>query len=648
MSHRAARLVVVDGDPTSLKATSHELRTAGWTVLEAATGQDALARAGEADLMVLKIPLPDMEGFEACRRLRGDRPTGSLPVIVLSESFAESGNQPELPPCADAYLTHPVGPPALAATVKALLSARQAERDLRETEAKFRAAFNAAKNGMALLDDQLQCTDANPALCRLLEQSRDRVVGRSLGELSSAEEEAVAKLQEQLTREGSWSERLSRRRANGDLQQLEWSISPASPDGYVLVVVDVTDRLQFEHERRQLLERERAARAEAERADRLKDDFLATLSHELRTPLNAIVGWSELLKLGRLEDEEMREGIDAIDRNAKTQAQMISDLLDVSRITSGRLRLEMQTVDPAATIAAALAVVEPSAEAKGVEVSTALDDHAGPVTADPARLQQVVWNLVSNAVKFTPPGGRIRVTLRRLGSTVEIAVEDSGQGIAPGLLPHLFRRFHQGDQATTRRYGGLGLGLAIVRQLVEMHGGTVRVDSPGAGQGATFTISLPVASVRSTLDTADPEASHAPTVDGQNGSSTLEGVRVMIVDDDADARRLTRKVLAESGAESQEAADVEAAVAAIPEFSPHVLISDLGMPDHDGFELIREVRSRGYTFHDLPAVALTAFARTEDRRRALLAGFQVHLAKPVDPSELTAVIATLVGRTGGG
>ncbi|RIK80785.1 MAG: hybrid sensor histidine kinase/response regulator [Planctomycetota bacterium] len=398
-------------------------------------------------------------------------------------------------------------------------------------------------------------------------------------------------------------------------------------------------------ERDGLAARERSARAEIENAHRLKDDFLATLSHELRTPLNAIVGWSELLKLGQLDDEEVREAIDAIERNAKAQTQMIADLLDVSRITSGKLRLDAKVVNVAEIVEAALAAVAPAAAAKEIAVELALDRLAGPVLGDAARLQQVVWNLLSNAVKFTPRGGRIIASLRRTDDVVEIAVADTGPGVSPELLPHVFERFSHGAGAATRAYAGLGLGLALVKHLVEMHGGSVRAESPGVGKGATFTLALPVASVRPMRDS--PAAGAEERVDAPHSRpAPLEGIRVMVVDDDADARRLTKRVLAKSGVESREAASVEEALTAIDGFAPHVLISDLGMPGQDGFDLIRQVRSRGYTFHDLPAVALTAFARTEERRQALLAGYQVHLAKPVDAFELTAVIATLVGRTG--
>jgi nitrogen-specific signal transduction histidine kinase/ActR/RegA family two-component response regulator len=403
-----------------------------------------------------------------------------------------------------------------------------------------------------------------------------------------------------------------------------------------------------EAEREQLLESERAARMEAERANRFKDEFLATLSHELRTPLHAIVGWAQLLKMEGIDPNEAREGLDVIERNAKAQAQMIADLLDVSRITSGKLRLDVQPVDPAAMIETSLAAIMPAAAAKGIRVHKVLDPHAGPISGDPARLQQVIWNLVNNAVKFTPKNGKVQVTLRRIDSHIEIAVADSGQGIGKELLPNIFDRFLQGDASTTRDHGGLGLGLAIAKQLVEMHGGTISAQSEGEGTGATFRVRLPI-SVSEQLNFSEMQGSDSSEsiAVSRDDLVSLSGVRVLLVDDDADSRSMLRRILVGTGASVFDASSAALALDAIAETRPHVLLSDIGMPEQDGFDLIYEVRARGYSFQDLPAIALTAFARPEDRRRAMMAGFQVHVAKPVDPRELTATIATLLGRTGG-
>jgi CheY-like chemotaxis protein len=378
----------------------------------------------------------------------------------------------------------------------------------------------------------------------------------------------------------------------------------------------------------------------------MKDQFLATLSHELRTPLSAIVGWSRLLRSGKLEAGDVEQGLDAIDRNAKIQTQLIEDLLDLSRIISGTLRLDIQRVSLPEVIDAALATVVPAAEAKGVRIVKIFDSLAGPVPGDPARLQQVVWNLLSNAVKFTPRGGRIQVLLERVNSHVEITVTDTGIGIKPEFLPFVFDRFRQADGSTTRRHGGLGLGLSIVKQLVEMHGGTVRAKSPGEDQGSTFCVSLPLLVVHEPKESRRIHPKEPIAGEMEFSPALLDGVSVLVVDDEPDARELIRRVLAGSRARVHAAGSVPEALGLIGDRAFNVLVSDIGLPDADGFDLIREVRARGFSAKDLPAVTLTAFARTEDRRRAMLAGFQVHVAKPVDPDELIAVVASLVGRTG--
>lgn len=419
--------------------------------------------------------------------------------------------------------------------------------------------------------------------------------------------------------------------------------SPSRFDG---VTIDVTDQKRAEEERERLLAEAEAARAEAEAASRMKDEFLAILSHELRTPLNAIVGWARILNTGPVDPEDLEEGLAAIDRNAKIQAQLVEDLLDVSRIISGNLRLDVQRVNLGEVIEAAIDAVIPAAEAKGVRVKKVLDSLAGPVSGDPARLQQVIWNLLSNAVKFTPKGGRVQVLLERVNSHVEISVIDTGMGIKPEFLPRVFERFLQADSTTTRRYGGLGLGLSIVKQLVELHGGTVRAKSPGEGQGATFVLSLPIPVVHE--GQAQPEKVR-PKEPGEGEfdchSNPLSGIKVLAVDDEPDARHLIRRVLSECGAEVILAESADEAVRHVEQAHPDVIVSDIGMPGRDGYDLIRQVRER-FGAKVLPAVALTAFARSEDRKRALLAGFQTHVAKPVDPAELVAVVASLAGRTG--
>jgi PAS domain S-box-containing protein len=405
----------------------------------------------------------------------------------------------------------------------------------------------------------------------------------------------------------------------------------------------------------ELLESERAARAEAERTSRMKDEFLATLSHELRTPLNAIVGWAQIL--GRdPTGPDVAQGVAVIERNARAQTQIIEDLLDMSRIISGKIRLDVQRLRLGDVVHAAVETVRPGAEAKGVRLTSVLDPHAGPVSGDPNRLQQVFWNLLTNAVKFTPRGGRVQVVLERVNSHLEVSVIDTGEGIDPEFLPHAFDRFRQADASTTRRHGGLGLGLAIVKQLVELHGGSVRVKSAGRGFGSTFTVALPLTVIHpSPADDDDPDRRHpARGGDGPlvlpDTCRSIEGVRVLVVDDEPDARALVQRFLEDCKAVVTTAGSAAEALARFEaEPPPDVLVSDIGMPGEDGYALIRRVRALGPgRGGDVPAIALTAYARAEDRMKAMLAGFQQHVVKPAEPAELIMLVALLSGRQGGG
>ena len=403
-------------------------------------------------------------------------------------------------------------------------------------------------------------------------------------------------------------------------------------------------------ERKQLLESERYARSVAERASAMKDEFLATLSHELRSPLSAILGWSQVLRRGTRSEADLRKGLETIERNARVQTQLIEDLLDMSRIIAGKVRLDVQPIAPISFVEAAIETVRPAAEAKGIRIEKVLDPAAGPIAGDPNRLQQVIWNLVANAIKFTSKDGKVQVTLERVNSHVEITVSDTGIGIKPEFLPHVFERFRQADAATTRAYGGLGLGLSIVKHLVELHGGTVEVTSRGEGLGATFSVHLPLSAVHRHADAAERAHPRTPTAEPvEFKHSDLSGIKVLVVDDETDARALIARVLQECDANVLCAANAAQALALVEREKPDVLVSDVGMPDVDGFELLRRVRALGPAKGGtVPAVALTAFARSEDRTRALRAGFLVHVSKPVEPSELVATVATVAGRTGHG
>jgi len=421
-----------------------------------------------------------------------------------------------------------------------------------------------------------------------------------------------------------------------------FSETPREPDpellgGFLGVgsqVGQFIERIRIEQERQVLLESEQAARRDAESANRAKDEFLATLSHELRTPLNAIVGWAHLLKTGQLDEGQRARAVDVIDRNAKAQSQIVADVLDVSRIVMGKLRLDVRPVAMATVVEEALDTLRPAAAAKEIQLEAALSVEER-VSGDPDRLQQVVWNLISNAIKFTPSGGRVRVGLRRADGHVDVVVEDTGAGIRPDFLPHVFERFRQSDSSSTRAHGGLGLGLALVRHLVELHGGTVSAESRGEGQGATFTVRLPMM-LAATRDRAE-----APAVD-------LQGLNVLVVDADGEARELVATALRHVGALVRTAANVREALADVDQHPPSVIVSDLEMAGEDGDQFIRRLRAldpeHGGT---IPAAALTAHGRPDENRRALEAGFQRHLPKPSAPDEIARAVAALA-RTGRG
>lgn len=440
------------------------------------------------------------------------------------------------------------------------------------------------------------------------------------------------------------------RRHDGEYR---WAIDAATPyfdpagayRGHIGSVIDISERKVLEDERERMLDSERIAHAESDRANQLKDEFLASLSHELRTPLNAILGWAQLLRSRPPTATFLEQGLETLERNAKLQAQLIDDLLDMSRILSGHVRLNAQHVNLAQPVEAAVEALRPAADAKQIRVQVALDSQAGPVSGDPTRLQQVFWNILSNAVKFTPRGGRVLITLERVDAHVELTINDTGIGIAPDFLPSVFERFRQADASTTRRHGGLGLGLSIARQLVELHGGSIRARSAGPGHGATFVVRLPVSTVAQS-DSDGARAPERPSPDAADSSPRvlLAGVSVLVVDDDLDARRLIALILESSGAEVEIVPSAPAALEALARQRPDVIVSDIGLPEQDGYTFIQAVRALGDEFRAIPALALTAFARSEDRRRALMAGFQLHLSKPVEPAELCTAVASLAGR----
>jgi PAS domain S-box-containing protein len=442
-----------------------------------------------------------------------------------------------------------------------------------------------------------------------------------------------------------------RRRKDGSSVAISLTVSPIRDDtgaviGASKIARDISESVRLlALTEAQALENARLY-VEAREASRMKDEFLAVLSHELRTPLNAIVGYARLLRAGLLTGDKAQRGLEAVDRNAAWLTQIVEDVLDVSRIISGKIRLDVEPVELPLVVHNAIATVQPAADAKGVRVEVIVDPRVGPVAGDRDRLQQVTWNLLSNAVKFTPKGGRVQVRLERVNSHVELAVADTGIGIRPEFLPHVFERFSQGDTGTTRKTGGLGLGLAIVRHIVEMHGGTVDAASGGDDQGSTFRVRLPVMIVHS--KPADTVRLHPGTerIEPLSGLGDLKGVRVLAVDDEEDSLALLGTVLETAGAHVTTISSPQFALERIAAVRPDVVLLDLGMPELDGFALIERIRSSDDpAVRKLPVAALTAFARSEDRKKALECGFEMHLAKPVDPGELVASVATLARRS---
>ena len=525
------------------------------------------------------------------------------------------------------------------------------QEGLRASEIRYRRLFEAARDGILILDAaSLKITDVNPFMMELLGYSRDEFLGRELWEIGlfSDKEASQTAFREVQAKGYLRYEDLPLQTAKGRLREVEF-VSNVYEEGANKVIQcnirDITNRKRSEDERRQLLESAQAAHAEAEKANHIKDEFLAVLSHELRTPLTAILGWSKMLDTGNLDELDSRRAIEIIMRNARAQSQLINDLLDISRIITGKLHLEVQPLQLAPMIASVVDDLRPSADARRIHLKMDLDAGVSPISGDPERVKQILWNLLSNAIKFTPKGGRIEVRLQRIHSHVELVISDTGQGIDPELLLHVFERFRQSDSSSTRRHGGLGIGLSIVRQLVEVHGGTVTCESPGAGKGTTFTVIFPMISVYEEIREVEktyPVIAHRTLT---NRQPSLADLRVLVVDDEPDACALVAAVLRERGAEVVGVESAGAALAAIKQQRFDVLVSDIGMPEMDGYELIGKIRQlpadRGGL---MPAAALTAYAGVEHRMRVLSAGYQMHIPKPVEPAELTAVVASLAQR----
>lgn len=522
-----------------------------------------------------------------------------------------------------------------------------AARAAQLSEERFRQLSEATFEGVAVHEDG-KLIDANEPLAAMFGYAVPEVVGMSALKLVAPESRRLVLEGVQTTDENSFEAMGIKR--DGTTFPVEICAKVIHHHGRtvnVMAIRDISERKQAERERAQLI-REQAARAEAEAANRTKDEFLATISHELRTPLTSIRGWSHMLRSGQVDDDMRERGLEIIERKAVIQAQLINDLLDVSRIITGKLRLNVCTVEVSSLIRMAVDSVRPMADEKSIRLDTALDAVVLPILGDPERLQQVLWNLLSNAVKFTPEGGLVRVRLERSDSHARISVHDTGIGINTEFLPQVFDRFRQADSSSTRAHGGLGIGLAIVKHLVELHSGTVEAHSDGAGRGATFTVNLPlvVADVPELSTTNDLDATAQASGNGRGceAGAELTGLRVLVVDDDLETCGMLEMILARCGAEVKVSCSAHQAFKAL-DWEPDVLVSDIGMPGEDGYELISKVRRRGIERgRQIPAIALTAYARSEDRLRALSAGYQMHIPKPVEPERLIAAVANLAKR----
>ena len=652
-----ASILLVDDYPANLLALEAVLQPLGHTLVRATSGEAALKAVlrQEFAVIIMDVQMPGLDGFQTAALLKTRERSRHIPIIFLTAISKDAAQvfQGYAQGAVD-YLLKPFDPQILRSKVsvfvelwqrgellrqrEAALRALERERLAQEAELRYRALVEAMPASIIALDaaGRIYYSNARWRAYAGLADEEPRRPREPAWHVVHPEDRADAQavLARVCAGDGPCTKELRLRRAQDG--EHRWHTVALVPQhdaagtltGFIGTATDIHDQ--------------HMARLEVERASRAKDEFLATISHELRNPLNAILGWTRMLRSGKLDADRAARALETVERNAEVQAALIEDMLDVSRIITGKLLIHVGAVDLERVVSAAFETVRMAAEAKEIDVRLALDQGATLASGDAERLQQVVWNLLSNAIKFTPRGGAVEVRTRRDGSQLELAVRDTGQGIAPEFLPFVFDRFRQADSSSTRVHGGLGLGLAIVRHLVELHGGTVRVWSEGPGQGATFTVRLPVRAVAGAVE-AEHRASRAPSgVRALGQGAELGGLQVLVIDDEADARELLAAVLEHHGAAVQTAGSVDEALPLVERLRPDVLVSDIGMPGADGYDLIRRVRALppgrgGLT----PAAAVTGFARSEDGRRALAAGFDRHVAKPVEPVVLVDTVQAL-------
>ncbi|MDZ8263845.1 response regulator [Nostoc sp. ChiQUE01b] len=651
------RFLLLEDSPLDAELAQMILTEAGINcqLIRVETGADFLAALETEvfDLILADYALPSFDGISALEIARNRCP--EVPFIFVSAVLGEELAIEALKKGATDYVLKQRLGRLVPSVQRALREAKerrkrkQAEESLQKSEAKYRRIVDTSYEGIWMIDSEARTEYVNQRLSQMLGYTAEEMLGCSIFDfMDRADGIAAEEKLEWLKREGSDLKEGRLRCKDGSYI---WTLISARAIfgeqneflGAIAMLTDITDRKRTESERDRLLQLEQIARAEAEAANRIKDEFLAVLSHELRSPLNPILGWAKLLQSRKFDEAALKKALKTIERNAKLQAQLIEDLLDVSRILQGKLSLNTIPIDLVSTLEAAMETVHLAAEAKTIEIETMLDPNVGKVLGDPARLQQVFWNLLSNAIKFTETKGKVNVRLQRIDAQAQITVSDTGKGIDPDFLPHVFDYFRQGDSTTTRRFGGLGLGLAIARHLIEMHGGTVGAQSPGEGKGAIFTVRLPLIKDSTTIkDDTKTDSSTAAFA-----SSPLMGLQVLVVDDNDDTRDFFSFVLEQFGAIVTAVASGYEALQVLTQSKPDILLSDIGMPEMNGYMLMQQVRTLEAKIggKQMPAIALTAYAGEINQQYALRAGFQQHIVKPVAPEELLIAISNLVQST---
>lgn len=636
----------VDDNPANRYIRSRTLRSAGFEVLEAGTGQSALtlAREQHPSLLLLDIKLPDMSGLDVCRELRRDRWAQCIGIIHISATYIDIEKE-SLEAGADLYLAEPVEQTELLSAVRTLVRLRRTEEQLVASEERMRLAMDAASIATWEIDVATGAGVWGEQFCALLghapgmQASLHAWLDRTVASDREVFRDAIAHAIE--SRGSLQHEHWITRADNGESRCLSVhgvfkSGDPWTVGRLIGVALDVTERRNTEAEREVMLQRAQAGQRAAEEASRVKDEFLAVLSHELRTPLTAMLGWIQLLRRDQVPAAQHAAAFETIERNALLQIKLINDLLDVSQIVAGKMELEFRPVHVDKILRSAIESQRPIAALRSIELAVSIQAGASVTRGNEERLEQVFNNLLANALKFSRDAGRIEIALKYVGQDVIVEFADNGEGIPPDALPHLFDRFWQADSSSRRRHGGLGLGLAIVRSIVEIHGGTVQAASPGLGLGATFTVTLPLSSEQPEAGPADPE---------QTRAHALAGLRILVVDDNEDTLDMLAMLLQAEGAAVNSASMGNAACDIAGRWQPDVVILDLAMPGEDGFSLLKRLRaiSKSGAF---PAIAVTGFASAEARDRALASGFQAHLSKPFAVEQLIALIGTLARKHG--